>query len=217
MFNAFRYVPDPAAVPSSSDMEEDCDGGVCTSTSNGGVLTATVPDGDRTDLRESGIVGVGEDSEELHETALELARARYLPASSYTSSDSWSGLLPDGTGGHLARYSFDGRGRVVLYADRPSAAAGYLVVDLPDDRPLPVITAVVDGERGRWLLAPAVAGWRVQVQVDGGAPMEAVRRGELLYRELPDAGRVTVRVLDPQGRLVHAGAPDGDGPLPRSR
>lgn len=214
MFNMFRYIPDPAAVPSSSDAEADCDGGVCTGTASGGIFTATVPDGARTDLRDSGTVGVGEDWEELHETALELARARYLPASSYTASDSWSGLLPDGTGGHLARYSFDGQGRVVLYADRPSAAAGHLVVDLPDDQPLPVVTAVVVGERGRWLLAPAVPGWRVQAQVDGGQLLEATRKGELLYRELPASGRVTVRVLDPQNRVVHDGAPDGDGPLP---
>lgn len=181
-----------------------------------GSIAVPDPDQPRTDLREGGF-RTGDEWEELHETALNLARARYLPASSYVSSDSWSGLLPDGTGGHLARYSFDGQARVVLYADRPSAAAGHLVVDLPADRPLPVVTAVVEGERGRWLLAPAVKGWRVQVQVDGGPPLEAVRRGELLYRALPAAGRVTVRVLDPQGGLVHDGAPDGNGPLPRRR
>lgn len=210
------YQPDPRAVPEPRH-DERCSGGTCVSTVGGSVSGGVGPPGaPRTSLLESPVVDPSEPPEvweEYHTEAVLLARLRYPESAGYSTMDSWSGLLPDGTGGHLAIHGFNDDRRLVLYADHPSAAGGVLVADVPATGTVPVVTAVVDGERGRWLMAPAVPGWRVQVQVAGGPFREATRRGELLYRALPSSGNVKVRVLSPQGQVVHSGAPDGNGPL----
>jgi len=204
--SGLAYTPDVQARAG----EQSCDAhGVCTSSAGGGGVVTAAPKGGRTSLRQGGLAT----DTEWHEFEAE-AQTAFMSAlvsgdGGYSFGESWSGLLPDGTGGYLLHGSAGGPDELVLYADHPSSSGGRIVATYHGSATeVPVLTAVVDGEAHPWLLAPAVDGWQVEVRQGEGAWVRATVGPGVRYAPLTRAGAVQVREISPLGVVGPAHAPD---------
>jgi hypothetical protein len=202
-----------------SDGSDGCSaGGVCQAHPGGGSLTAVGPGKSASaDLRDD----VARDAaaralqwDEMH-AEVELGTESRRPGAAWTGRGAGSGLLPDGTGLALEKYSFAGSPeRFALYVDRPSLPVGAFWYDKVITGPVPAVTVLVPRSAGgRWFAAVAAPATTVKVSWGNESWQVLSHHGDLCYLAVPATGEVEVMLVDPDGTIRHVGAVDSTRPL----
>jgi hypothetical protein len=169
------YEPDETLSPPESQ-DDDCHGGVCTTTSGGGVSIGLPQPGELAGVQRP----ESERWEDMSDQAQQLWLNWALGARRRTSSGGGglhlSTLLPSGTGVALTIRSVnDSDDHLVLYVDRPEWPVGQLYLAKPIDpnHPVRAVTALVPGGdtpygNGSTLVAFAGTGVTVRYRIQAG-------------------------------------------------